>query len=60
MNNRWIIRENYVGAAIFGLLAFGGALGMCAGNTIHLLTTVISGSVSWVLWREVKQLENQG
>lgn len=46
MNNRWIIRENYVGAAIFGLLAFGGALGMCAGNTIHLLTTVISGSVS--------------
>ena len=55
MNNRWIIRENYVGAAIFGLLAFGGALGMCAGNTIHLLTTVISGSVSWVLWREAKQ-----
>ena len=55
MNNRWIIRENYVGAAIFGLLAFGGALGMCAGNTIHLLTTV-----SWVLWREAKQLENQG
>lgn len=49
MNNRWIIRENYVGAAIFGLLAFGGALGMCAGNTIHLLTTVISGSVSWVV-----------
>ena len=55
MNNRWI-----VGAAIFGLLAFGGVLGMCAGNTIHLLTTVISGSVSWVLWREAKQLENQG
>lgn len=36
MNEQWIIRENYVGSVIFGILALGGIFGVCAGNLIHL------------------------
>ena len=32
MNEQWIIRENYVGSVIFGILALGGIFGVCAGN----------------------------
>ena len=37
MNEQWIIRENYVGSVIFGILAFGGIFGVCAGNLITCL-----------------------
>lgn len=56
MNEQWIIRENYAGSVIFGILAFGGIFGVCAGNLIHLFTIIASGSVSWALWYEAKQL----
>ena len=45
MNEQWIIRENYVGSVIFGILALGGIFGVCAGNLIHLFTIIASGSV---------------
>lgn len=54
-----MIRENYVGSVIFGILAFGGIFGVCAGNLIHLFTIIASGSVSWALWHEAKQIEKQ-
>ena len=43
MNEQWIIRENYVGSVIFGILALGGIFGVCAGNLIHLFTIIASG-----------------
>lgn len=59
MNEQWIIRENYVGSVIFGILALGGIFGICAGNLIHLFTIIASGSVSWALWHEAKQIQKR-
>ena len=55
MNEQWIIRENYVGS----VLALGGIFGVCAGNLIHLFTIIASGSVSWALWQEARQIEKR-
>jgi len=59
MNEQWIIRENYVGSVIFGILALGGIFGVCAGNLIHLFTIIASGSGSWGLWQEARQIEKR-
>lgn len=59
MNEQWMIRENYVGSVIFGILALGGIFGVCAGNLIHLYTIVACSSVSWALWHEAKQIQKQ-
>lgn len=59
MNEQGMIRENYVGSVIFGILAFGGIFGVCAGNLIHLFTIIASGSVSWALWHEAKQIKSK-
>ena len=59
MNEQWIIRANYVGSVIFGILALGGIFGICAGNLIHLFTIIASGSVSWALWHEAKQSKSK-
>lgn len=59
MNEQWTIRENYVGSVIFGILAFGGIFGVCAGNLIHLFTIIASGSVGCALWHEARQIKKQ-
>ena len=59
MNEQWMIRENYVGSVIFGILALGGIFGVCAGNLIHLFTIIASGSVGCALWHEARQIKKQ-
>ena len=56
MNEKWMIHENYLGAVIFGILAFGGILGVCIGNLMHLFTIIAGGLMSWTLWSEARQM----
>ena len=57
--NKWIIRENYIWASIFGLLAVAGVFGVCAGKIIHMFTATSSGLLSWALWYEANQIKQQ-
>lgn len=57
MNEQWMIRENYVGSVIFGILALGGIFGVCEGNLTHLFTVIASGSVGCALWHEARQIK---
>lgn len=56
--NKHLILENKIGAVIFGLLAIGGIYGLCVGNAIHLFTLGVCSLMSWVLWRETKELNH--
>lgn len=49
MNDLQQIREDRLGAFIFGLLALGGIYGVCLGAWFHLFTVCVCVLVSWAL-----------